>query len=491
MDYETIIGLEVHSQLSTESKMFCSCMATYQEMAPNTTICPVCVGMPGTLPIPNTVAIRHVVRTGLALECEISSESKFDRKNYPYPDLMKGYQISQFDKPIATNGCLLVEGIDEMTKVRINRVHLEEDVAKLMHRSNSDESYSLLDINRSGVPLMEIVSEPDLRSADEARDYLTSLRTILRYLKVSTANMEEGSFRCDANISIRPVGDIKLGPKVEIKNMNSFRAVHKALTFEQKRQLNCKRNGERIVQETRGWSEQDGETFSQRSKEHAHDYRYFPEPDIPPFNINESEVVELQESLPELPYARRIRFIESYGLPDKEAEQLTLSKEMADYFEQVALLGSVNNVLVHASAKAASNWLLGEMTRLLNEKSTEISLVKITPANLIELQIMVDSKKLSSTMAKEVFEQMFDTGTSPTEIVNKSGMQQISDESTLQTLVQEAIQINEKAVDDFLSGKETAVRFLVGQVMKLAKGKANPQLAEQLVVKELGKIRME
>tara|TARA_B100001013_G_scaffold112912_1_gene64901 strand:- start:638 stop:1981 length:1344 start_codon:yes stop_codon:yes gene_type:complete len=447
--------------------------------------------MPGTLPIPNTVAIRHVVRTGLALECEISSESKFDRKNYPYPDLMKGYQISQFDKPIATNGCLLVEGIDEMTKVRINRVHLEEDVAKLMHRSNSDESYSLLDINRSGVPLMEIVSEPDLRSADEARDYLTSLRTILRYLKVSTANMEEGSFRCDANISIRPVGDIKLGPKVEIKNMNSFRAVHKALTFEQKRQLNCKRNGERIVQETRGWSEQDGETFSQRSKEHAHDYRYFPEPDIPPFNINESEVVELQESLPELPYARRIRFIESYGLSDKEAEQLTLSKEMADYFEQVALLGSVNNVLVHASAKAASNWLLGEMTRLLNEKSTEISLVKITPANLIELQIMVDSKKLSSTMAKEVFEQMFDTGTSPTEIVNKSGMQQISDESTLQTLVQEAIQINEKAVDDFLSGKETAVRFLVGQVMKLAKGKANPQLAEQLVVKELGKIRME
>ena len=491
MDYETIIGLEVHSQLSTESKMFCSCMATYQEMAPNTTICPVCVGMPGTLPIPNTVAIRHVVRTGLALECEISSESKFDRKNYPYPDLMKGYQISQFDRPIATNGCLLVEGIDEMTRVRINRVHLEEDVAKLMHRSNSDESYSLLDINRSGVPLMEIVSEPDLRSADEARDYLTSLRTILRYLKVSTANMEEGSFRCDANISIRPVGDNELGPKVEIKNMNSFRAVHKALTFEQKRQINCKRNGERIVQETRGWSDQDGETFSQRSKEHAHDYRYFPEPDIPPFNINETEVIELQDSLPELPYARRTRFIESYGLSDKEAEQLTLSKEMADYFEQVALLGSVNNVLVHASAKAASNWLLGEMTRLLNEKSQEISLVKITPANIIELQIMVDSKKLSSTMAKEVFEQMFDTGTSPTEIVNKSGMQQISDESTLQTLVQEAIQINEKAVDDFLSGKETAVRFLVGQVMKLAKGKANPQLAEQLVVKELGKIRME
>lgn len=491
MEYETIIGLEVHSQLSTESKMFCSCIATYQEMAPNTTICPVCVGMPGTLPIPNTVAIRHVVRTGLALECEISSESKFDRKNYPYPDLMKGYQISQFDKPIALNGCLLVEGIGGMTKVRINRVHLEEDVAKLMHRSTSDDSYSLLDINRSGVPLMEIVSEPDLRSADQAREYLTSLRTILRYLKVSTANMEEGSFRCDANISIRPVGDNDLGPKVEIKNMNSFRAVHKALTFEQKRQINCKKNDERIVQETRGWSDQNGETFSQRSKEDAHDYRYFPEPDIPPFNISKSEVVELQESLPELPYARRTRFRESYGLSAKEAEQLTLSKEMADYFEQVVSLGSVDNVLTYASAKSASNWLLGEMTRLLNEKSQEISLVKITPANLIELQIMVDSKELSSTMAKEVFERMFDTGASPTEIVKKSGMQQISDESTLQTLVQEAIQINEKAVEDFLNGKETAVRFLVGQVMKLARGKANPQLAEKLVITELGKIRIE
>ena len=491
MEYETIIGLEVHSQLSTESKMFCSCIATYQEMAPNTTICPVCVGMPGTLPIPNTVAIRHVVRTGLALECEISSESKFDRKNYPYPDLMKGYQISQFDKPIALNGCLLVEGIGGMTKVRINRVHLEEDVAKLMHRSTSDDSYSLLDINRSGVPLMEIVSEPDLRSADQAREYLTSLRTILRYLKVSTANMEEGSFRCDANISIRPVGDNDLGPKVEIKNMNSFRAVHKALTFEQKRQINCKKNDERIVQETRGWSDQNGETFSQRSKEDAHDYRYFPEPDIPPFNISKSEVVELQESLPELPYARRTRFRESYGLSAKEAEQLTLSKEMADYFEQVVSLGSVDNVLTYASAKSASNWLLGEMTRLLNEKSQEISLVKITPANLIELQIMVDSKELSSTMAKEVFERMFDTGASPTEIVKKSGMQQISDESTLQTLVQKAIQINEKAVEDFLNGKETAVRFLVGQVMKLARGKANPQLAEKLVITELGKIRIE
>ena len=491
MDYETIIGLEVHSQLNTDSKMFCSCMATYQEMEPNTTICPVCMGMPGTLPIPNAAAIRHVIRTGLALGCEISPESKFDRKNYPYPDLMKGYQISQLDKPIALNGYLLVEGVNGVTRVRVNRVHLEEDVAKLMHRSTNDESYSLLDINRSGVPLMEIVSEPDLRSADQARDYLINLRSILRYLKVSTANMEEGSFRCDANISIRPSGDTELGPKVEIKNMNSFRAVHKALIFEQKRQINCKKNGERIVQETRGWADQDGTTFSQRSKENAHDYRYFPEPDIPPFHIKQSEVVELQKSLPELPQARRNRFKESYGLSDKETEQLTLSKEMADYFEQVVLQASDDNGILHVSAKAASNWLLGEMTRLLNEKGQEISLVKITPANLIELQAMVDSKTLSFTMAKEVFERMFDTGMAPTEIVTKSGMQQISNESTLQKLVEEAIRINEKAVEDFLNGKDTAVRFLVGQVMKLARGKANPQLAEQLVVKTLGKIRME
>ncbi|PZC44318.1 MAG: aspartyl-tRNA(Asn)/glutamyl-tRNA(Gln) amidotransferase subunit B [Chloroflexi bacterium] len=491
MDYETVIGLEVHSQLNTDSKMFCSCMATYQEMEPNTIICPVCIGMPGTLPVPNTAAIRHVIRTGLALGCEISSESKFDRKNYPYPDLMKGYQISQMDKPIALNGYLLVEGASGVTKVRVNRVHLEEDVAKLMHKSTNDESYSLLDINRSGVPLMEIVSEPDLRSADQARDYLTSLRSILRYLDVSTANMEEGSFRCDANISIRPFGDTELGPKVEVKNMNSFRAVHKALMFEQKRQINCKKNGERIVQETRGWADQDGTTFSQRSKENAHDYRYFPEPDIPPFHINESEVVELQKSLPELPQARRNRFKESYGLSGKEAEQLTLSKDMSDYFEQVLLQASGDNDILNAIAKVISNWLLGEMTRLLNERGQEISMVKITPVNLIELQSMVDSKILSSTMAKEVFERMFDTGMRPTEIVAKSGMQQISDESTLQKLVEEAIQINEKAVEDFLNGKDTATRFLVGQVMKLARGKANPQLAEQLVVKELGKIKME
>ena len=489
MDYETIIGLEVHSQLNTKSKMFCSCLAAYQDMGPNTVICPVCVGMPGTLPIPNVSAVKHVIRTGLALHCEIARESKFDRKNYPYPDLMKGYQISQFDKPIASNGILLLEGETAVKKIRINRVHLEEDVAKLMHRSDNNEAYSLLDINRSGVPLMEIVSEPDLRSADQAREYLVNLRSILRYLKVSTANMEEGSFRCDANISIRPLGAKELGPKVEVKNMNSFRAVHRALTFEEDRQIKAVNNGERIVQETRGWSDQDGETFSQRSKEQAHDYRYFPEPDIPPFEIDEAEVSALKNSLPELPYARRARFEVSYGLSKNDAIQLTLSREMADYFEAVVAVKSVYDETLNIHAKNVSNWLLGEMTRLLNERGQDISEVKISPTNLIQLQGLVNAKTLSSTMAKEVFEQMFNTGMSPSQIVKKSGMQQISDEGELQGIVKEAIKANTKAVDDFLGGKETAVRFLVGQTMKLARGKANPKIAEQLVITELKKIK--
>ena len=489
MDYETIIGLEVHSQLNTKSKMFCSCLAAYQDMGPNTVICPVCVGMPGTLPIPNVSAVKHVIRTGLALHCEIARESKFDRKNYPYPDLMKGYQISQFDKPIASNGILLLEGETAVKKIRINRVHLEEDVAKLMHRSDNNEAYSLLDINRSGVPLMEIVSEPDLRSADQAREYLVNLRSILRYLKVSTANMEEGSFRCDANISIRPLGAKELGPKVEVKNMNSFRAVHRALTFEEDRQIKAVNNGERIVQETRGWSDQDGETFSQRSKEQAHDYRYFPEPDIPPFEIDEAEVSALKNSLPELPYARRARFEVSYGLSKNDAIQLTLSREMADYFEAVVAVKSVHDETLNIHAKNVSNWLLGEMTRLLNERGQDISEVKISPTNLIQLQGLVNAKTLSSTMAKEVFEQMFNTGMSPSQIVKKSGMQQISDEGELQGIVKEAIKANTKAVDDFLGGKETAVRFLVGQTMKLARGKANPKIAEQLVITELKKIK--
>ena len=313
MEYEAVIGLEVHAQLRTSSKMFCGCSAAYQEMEPNTVVCPVCMGMPGVLPVPNREAVEHVVRTGLALGCTIATQSKFDRKNYPYPDLMKGYQISQHNLPIASGGRLVVETSDGTREVGINRVHLEEDVAKLLHRSDGSGIYSLLDINRSGVPLMEIVSEPDMRTAEEAYDYLTRLRSILRYVGASTANMEEGSFRCDANVSMRPSGASEFGPKVEIKNMNSFKSVHSALTFEMVRQTEIARSGGRIVQETRGWADDRGLTFSQRSKEDAHDYRYFPEPDIPPFSIDPDWVSQVERAMPELPAARKARFEDGYG----------------------------------------------------------------------------------------------------------------------------------------------------------------------------------
>jgi aspartyl-tRNA(Asn)/glutamyl-tRNA(Gln) amidotransferase subunit B len=333
MDYEVIIGLEVHVQLLTKSKMFCSCSAVYAASPPNTHVCPVCLGMPGVLPVINKKAIEYTVMTALALNCTISEYSKFDRKNYPYPDLMKGYQISQYDSPVGKKGWLNVELDGQQKKLGITRVHLEEDVAKLLHRSAQwGEAYSLVDVNRSGVPLMEVVGEPDIRSAEEARQYLIKLRSILQYLGVSTGNMEDGSFRCDANISLRPVGTSEFLTKVEVKNMNSFKAVYRALEYEAQRQKQVLESGDRLVQETRGWVEEKGITVSQRSKEYAHDYRYFPEPDLPPLTFSRQWVEELHRQLPELPDARRERFITSYGLSPYDASLLTSSKSMADYF---------------------------------------------------------------------------------------------------------------------------------------------------------------
>ena len=336
MDYEIVIGLEVHSQLLTNSKMFCSCQAGYQDASPNTTVCPVCMGMPGVLPVINRQAIEFIIKTGLALDCTIAHHTKFDRKNYPYPDLMKGYQISQYDLPVASNGHLTLETDEGEKTIGITRVHMEEDVAKLFHRAEEfGEGYTLLDINRAGVALMEIVSEPDLRSADDARTYLTQLQSILRYIGVSNANMEEGNFRCDANISIRPVGQEKLGSKVEIKNMNSFRAVHGALEYEAKRQLSAIQEGERIVQETRGWDDANGRTFSQRIKEEENDYRYFPEPDLPPLEISSSWIDQIEHTIPELPKARFHRFINDLGLSEYDAELLTTTQQTADYYESI------------------------------------------------------------------------------------------------------------------------------------------------------------
>ena len=405
MEYEAVIGLEVHAQLLTQSKMFCSCDAGYQDAPPNTIVCPVCMGMPGVLPVINERAVQLVIMTGVALGSTISHQTKFDRKNYPYPDLMKGYQISQYDLPIAYGGALTVESGDAERQVGITRVHLEEDVAKLLHRNEPHgEAYSLMDINRAGVPLMEIVGEPDLRSPEEARSYLTRLRTILRYIEVSTANMEEGSFRCDANISLRPRGAEEYGPKVEVKNMNSFRSVYRALGYEIERQTRALQEGERIGQETRGWVEERAVTVSQRSKEYASDYRYFPEPDLPPLVIDPEWVVEIEGRLPELPLARRTRFVRDYALPEYDAGLLTASKDTADYFERVLVAAPAANGDQSRMAKSASNWILGELARLLNATGSRIADIPVKPEQIAGLLSLIDDGTLSSSMAKTVFE---------------------------------------------------------------------------------------
>ena len=489
-EYEIVIGLEVHSQLLTESKMFCACSAAYQDSPPNTTVCAVCMGMPGALPVMNRKAVDYVIRTGLALGCEISNLTKFDRKNYPYPDLMKGYQISQYDQPVAYGGCLAIDTDSGEKPIGVTRVHLEEDVAKLFHRTdNFGESYSLLDVNRAGVPLMEIVSEPDMRSPDEARSYLTQLQSILRYIGVSSANMEEGNFRCDANISVRPRGSSEFGAKVEIKNMNSFRAVHRALQHEAERQVRAVKEGEQIVQETRGWEEATGTTFTQRTKEYAHDYRYFPEPDLPPLVIGEDWVLDARQVLPELPAARKERFINDYALTDYDANLLTVGKGTADYFESIVGAKKISVEAQAQFAKQVSNWILGELGRLLNETNRDVGSVKITPQAFVELLDLVSDGTLSNNMAKSVFEQMFDNGKAPTQIAEEQGLMQISDTDALGSAVDEAIEANPKAVSEYLDGKEQAIRFLVGQVMRITKGNANPQLATQLLKERLEAVR--
>lgn len=490
MDYEVVIGLEVHAQLLTDSKMFCSCSARYQEAEPNTVVCPVCMALPGVLPVINRAAVEHVIRTGLAINCEISEYTKFDRKNYPYPDLMKGYQISQFDQAIANKGVLPIVVNGEAREIAVTRVHLEEDVAKLMHRTeDSGEGYSLMDINRAGVPLMEIVSEPDMRNADEAREYLTTLRSIVRYVGAGTANMEEGSFRCDANISIRPVGATELGPKVEVKNMNSLRAVYRALLFEEERQVRAMSEGEVIEQETRGWVEERGVTVSQRSKEQAHDYRYFPEPDLPPLLIDREWVNTVQQSLPELPVARQQRFVTVLGLPEDDADILTASKDLADYFEAVLAEHKNGKTDANTFAKAVSNWILTELLRLLNSSDTVLDSVKVTPSHLAELIEMVESDQLSNTMAKSVFEKIFETGERPAKIAEDEGMSQISDTSAITSAIDEVIEANPQPAQDYIEGKDSAIRFLVGQVMKITRGKANPQMATELLKDKLDSLR--
>lgn len=490
MEYETVIGLEVHVQLRTQSKMFCSCRADYQTAPANTRVCPVCLGLPGTLPVINKKAVEFTIMTGLALGCEIPKLTKFDRKNYPYPDLMKGYQISQFDLPLALNGEMNITADGQDRTVRVERVHLEEDVSKLQHVSDeNDDPHSLVDVNRSGVPLMEVVSHPDMRTPEEARSYLTKLHSIIQYLGVSTANAQDGSFRCDANISLRPVGQKEYGTKAEIKNMNSLRAVFMALNHEQERQKRVLDSGERVIQETRGWSEERSATYSQRSKEEAHDYRYFPEPDLPPLLIEDSWIEELRNNLPELATDRLARFTDQYGLPEYDARLLTNSKGMADYYEQATRLRTTDSDNGQKFAKNVSNWILGDLSRLLNLEDRLIDESPVSPESLVELIDLVDKDTVSVSMAKMVLEEAFESGGSPAQIVQEKGYTQISDSSAVDEAVGQAIDANPQAVADYMGGKETAAKFLVGQVMKITKGQAKPDLVNELVVVALEKLK--
>ena len=483
MDYETIIGLEVHAQLLTKSKMFCRCSTDYIDAAPNTHVCQVCLGMPGVLPVINQLALEYAVMTALALNCAIPEYTKFDRKNYPYPDLMKGYQISQYDAPLAIGGWIDIELEGRENRIGITRVHLEEDTAKLIHRTTPEgESYSLVDVNRAGVPLMEIVGEPDLRSPEEARQFLMKLRTILQFLGVSSGNMEEGSFRCDANISLRPEGSTD-SVKVEGKNMNSFKAVYRALEYEEERQRRAIEEGERLIQETRGWVDERGVTVSQRSKEYAHDYRYFPEPDLPPLVFSRQWVEELRSRLPELPEERRDRFVRQYELSRYDASLLTASKAMADFFEHC--LGLIEEPKLKKMAKAVSNWMSGDFTRLLHTTDTEIGDSRVTPQHLVAMLDLIDNGTLSGAAAKAVFEEMFNTGKSALEIIAEKGLTQISDAQEIDGIVSRVIATNTQAVSDFKKGKEQALTFLVGQVMRETKGRANPSLVNKLLKESL------
>jgi len=469
--YEVVVGLEVHAQVLTQSKMFCGCSTDYLTAPPNANTCPVCLGLPGSLPVINRRAVEATIRTALALNCEIPEFSKFDRKNYFYPDLPKGYQISQYDLPFSRHGRLDFDVKGEARRCGITRVHLEEDTGKLLHAGAIEEAQSsLVDFNRAGVPLMEIVSEPDLRSADEAREYVVRLRAILQYIGVNNGDMESGQLRCDANVSLRPVGQAEFGTKVEVKNMNSFRAIHRAIEYEIGRQTQVLETGGRLVQETRGWNDARGLTVSQRTKEFAEDYRYFPEPDLPPLEVSRAWVAEIQSSLPELPAARRERFITAYGLTPYDASLLTSSKPMAAYFEETVRLG--------APAKAAANWILSDFSRLLNADRKEIDQASVKPTHLQQLIQLIDSGVISGKMAKQTFEAMYREPDPGPALTALKGSSQISGDAELEAIADQVIAENAKSVTDFKAGKEQALKFLIGQGMKISKGRANPQRLE-------------
>lgn len=489
MSYEAVIGLEIHAQLLTETKIFCGCSTEFGS-EPNTQTCPVCSGMPGVLPVMNRKAIEYVIKTGIALNCTVSRYSRFARKNYFYPDLPKGYQISQFELPLCEGGYVEINVNGDQRKICLTRIHLEEDAGKNIHEGPGNSS--LVDLNRAGVPLMEIVTEPEIQSPGDAVEFMKKLRAIVRYIGVCGGNMEQGSLRCDANISVRPAGDKELGVKTEIKNLNSFKFVEKALDYEIRRQIKAVKEGERIIQESRLWNTEKGITESMRSKEEAHDYRYFPEPDLVPVRVDESWIKGIKENIAELPDVKKARFIDKYKLPESDADFLVADRSTAEWFEVAVKIGG--------EPKSVANWIMGELMRLLHEDGITIDNCNLKPSHLIDLLNTIDKGIINIKQAKTVFEEMYKRSreiaakvdvTMPMPeitayaIVEEKGLLQISDEEAIETIVDDVLMKNPEAVDKFRAGEEKLIGFFVGQVMKTTKGKANPKIINQLLRKKL------
>lgn len=476
MEFEPVIGLEVHTQLKTKTKIFCSCSVQFGD-SQNTNVCPVCLGMPGSLPVLNKEAVEYTLRMGLAIGCSIQKQSRFARKNYFYPDLPKGYQISQYELPIALNGHINIDVDGKTKKIGITRIHMEEDAGKLSH--SQDRPVSFVDLNRTGTPLIEIVSEPDISSPQEAGAYLRYLHSVVRYLDISDGNMEQGSFRCDANVSIRPKGSSEMGTRTEIKNLNSFKHVEKAIAYEIDRQTEIILEGGQIVQETRLWDPDKNRTFSMRSKEEAHDYRYFPDPDLLPLVISEEWIDKVKSQMPELPEEKKQRFISEYKLPCYDAGILTSSRELADYFEQS--LKTYNN------PKSLSNWIMGNLLGLLNSKGKTIEESPITAQNLGQLLNLLDKGTISGKIAKTVFDEIAETGKEPQKIIEEKGLVQVSDKTAIKQAVSEILEKNPSQVQDYKNGKTKILGFFVGQIMKKTKGKANPAVVNEVLQEELAK----